>query len=313
MSYSEKTLVSEEQISNFLADALKQVEDASNADILTLNEIKKLFKKNVPFSRRSYVAAYLIKQATSRMRFRNDRSERPDRRRGDRLERSERIERYKNSDRSERAEKSERPSRDSSQSLPHTPRVQIAPEAATTIFIGIGRNRRVFPRDLVGLLVGVAGIDRERIGDIRVLTNYSFIQLYTEDCEKAIAALNGHDYRGRSLSVSYSRQKIEGEGEDEGQKSEQTEAASSSVSEAVSQAVSEAVSESESIPAGVTNEGHAIPSETIEADRIAQAQTSFARREASISTGTADTSVAQFSQVSDDGQVTSHFGTGDAY
>ncbi|MBQ5998780.1 MAG: DbpA RNA binding domain-containing protein, partial [Treponema sp.] len=71
----------------------------------------------------------------------------------------------------------------------------------------IGRNRRVFPRDLVGLLVGAAGLDRDRIGDIRVLANYSFVQLFAEDAEKAIAALNNYEYRGRSLSVSYSRQK----------------------------------------------------------------------------------------------------------
>ena len=65
----------------------------------------------------------------------------------------------------------------------------------------------MFPRDLVGLLVGGAGLDRDRIGDIRVLANYSFVQLFSEDAEKAISVLNGYDYRGRKLAVSYSRQK----------------------------------------------------------------------------------------------------------
>ena len=89
---------------------------------------------------------------------------------------------------------------------PH-PRVQIDESLAATIFISIGRNRRVYPRDLVGLLVSVAGLDRDRIGDIRVLANYSFVQLFKDDTEKAIAALNGYDYRGRKLAVSFSRQK----------------------------------------------------------------------------------------------------------
>ena len=214
MSYSEKTVVNEDQIASFLADALKQVQNASEADVQALNQIKKLFKKNVPFSRRSYVAAYLIKQAGSRTRFgrdRSDRSERADHKRKHRNERSERFSRDRSdrNERLERSEKSDRTPREPSQTTPHTPRVQIAPEAATTIFIGIGRNRRVFPRDLVGLLVSVAGLDRERIGDIRVLTNYSFIQLYTEDCEKTIAALNGYDYRGGILSVRYSREDLD--------------------------------------------------------------------------------------------------------
>ena len=65
----------------------------------------------------------------------------------------------------------------------------------------------MFPRDLVGLFISVAGLERERIGDIRVLANYSFVQLFAEDAEKAINALNGYDYRGRKLSVSYSKQR----------------------------------------------------------------------------------------------------------
>ena len=62
---------------------------------------------------------------------------------------------------------------------------------------------------LLGLLISVAGIDRDRIGDIRVLANYSFVQLFAEDAEKAINVINGYDYRGRKLAVSYSRQKDE--------------------------------------------------------------------------------------------------------
>ena len=93
------------------------------------------------------------------------------------------------------------------------PRVEIPEDQATSIFISIGKNRRVYPRDLVGILIAIAGIDRERIGDIKVLANYSFVQLYTEDAQTAIDKLNGYDYRGRKLAVSYSRQKSDAEGE----------------------------------------------------------------------------------------------------
>ena len=58
-------------------------------------------------------------------------------------------------------------------------------------------------------------MDRERIGDIKVLANYSFVQLYTEDAQSAIDKLNGYEYRGRKLAVSYSRQKTEDEIADE--------------------------------------------------------------------------------------------------
>ena len=89
----------------------------------------------------------------------------------------------------------------------HHERVQIPAEEAVSIFVSIGKNRRVFPRDLVGLLIAVGGLERDRIGDIKVLANYSFVQLYANDAQTAIDKLNGYDYRGRKLAVSFSRQK----------------------------------------------------------------------------------------------------------
>ncbi len=56
-------------------------------------------------------------------------------------------------------------------------------------------------------MIAVAGLERDRIGDIKVLANYSFVQLYTEDAQTAIDKLNDYSYRGRKLAVSYSRQK----------------------------------------------------------------------------------------------------------
>ena len=70
----------------------------------------------------------------------------------------------------------------------------------------------------------MGGIDRERIGDIKVLANYSFVQLYTEDCQTVIDKLNGYDYRGRKLAVSFSRQKSD---EDAAEDSASTEASES--------------------------------------------------------------------------------------
>ena len=272
--------VNENQIASFLVDAVKNVEGSSVAEIESLNEIAKMFKKNVPFSKRKYVSAYLIKQATGGRRFGRDRNDRNDRFNRDRNERPERRER------SERIERDDHP---------HTPRVQIDPSMATTIFVGIGRNRRVFPRDLLGLLVSVAGLDRERVGEIRVFTSYSFVQLYTEDCEKTIAALNGYDYRGRKLSVSYSRKSDEAS-EESSSESKSYESESSGLNE-------------EAIPSNVTNTAHADTSANNEMDRLAAEQSEFAARQTAVSSGTAnDENIQPFFETTDDGQVKSRFG-----
>ena len=342
--------INEEQIASFLSDALSRVE--ADSDPETLNLLKKIYKKNIPFSRRMYVAAWLVKQATNggsrgASRFgRNDRNDRFSRDRNDRAERTElrndrqsrfedrhadRTERPDRSERPARAERAERTDRASSE---HTedhadraPRVQIDPSLATTIFIGIGRNRRVYPRDLVGLLVSVAGLDRERIGDIRVLANYSFIQLFTEDCEKAIATLNGYEYRGRKLSVSYSRQKEEGEGAAENESSESSAPAASETAAVENTAASDntpaaqttssfapaepapaAPEAEERIPSDVRNDAHASHTESTEEAQIAAEQRAYAAQQKAASEKPAE----PFTETTDDGQVKSHFGSGDS-
>ena len=276
MAYNnrESSSINEEQVAAFLADAVRRVESSSDSDIEALKTFKKLFKKNVPFSRRGYVAALLIKNASSfrinpfnrdnnkNDRFANNKHE-------DRFNRNERTTERKTEEHTEKA-----------------PRVTIAPEAAGTIFIGVGRSRGVFPRDLVGLLVSVAGFDRSRIGEIRVLSNYSFIQLFAEDCDKAISALDGYEYRGRKLSVSYSRKKEEGE--------------------------NTADAQDEVIPANVSNEGHADTSVNTEAAKIAAEQSAFA---ASMDNAPAEEPKAApapveektYFETTEDGQVKSHF------
>lgn len=196
MSFRKENEIDMDQLAAFLKDAVEKVKTQENPDLL--NDIKKVYKKNVPFTLRSYVAAYLTKQCGTHFRprreFYNDRKNRDYRKDNQKVD-------FKQNKSVEEATSENTESR-----TPH-PRVQIDEALATTIFVGIGRNRRVYPRDLVGLLISVAGLERDRIGDIRVLANYSFVQLFTEDSDKAINALNGYEYRGRKLSVSYSRQK----------------------------------------------------------------------------------------------------------
>ena len=196
MSFRKENEIDMDQLAAFLKDAVEKVKTQENPDLL--NDIKKVYKKNVPFTLRSYVAAYLTKQCGTHFRprreFYNDRKNRDYRKDNQKVD-------FKQNKSVE-----ETTSENTESRTPHQ-RVQIDEALATTIFVGIGRNRRVYPRDLVGLLISVAGLERDRIGDIRVLANYSFVQLFTEDSDRAINALNGYEYRGRKLSVSYSRQK----------------------------------------------------------------------------------------------------------
>lgn len=197
--------VNKNQTEAFLANAVDRVN--SDSDVESLVELAKEFKKNVPLTRRKYVTALLLREALKHDKsfLRNEKPSRKSENEG-RRERAEKTEHNNKSERIERAEKKVEAVENTEEKTPHI-RVEIPEEDATTIFISVGRNRRVFPRDLVSLLINVAGLDRERIGNIKVLANYSFVQLYTEDTEKAIAALNEYEYRGRKLMVNLSKQK----------------------------------------------------------------------------------------------------------
>ncbi len=214
MAFNREFELNEAQLEDFLKNATDKVRTSENVDLLS--DLNKLFKKNVPLTVRKYVIAYLLKEALKHYHpfgNRRDRFERNER--FDRNERNNRNRQERNF-RQERAERAEEPAEApaaAEEERPRHPRVEIPEDQATSIFISIGKNRRVYPRDLVGILIAIAGIDRERIGDIKVLANYSFVQLYTEDAQTAIDKLNGYDYRGRKLAVSYSRQKSDAEGE----------------------------------------------------------------------------------------------------
>lgn len=188
-----ETELNMDQVAAFLKNAVSKVE--SNPEYY--EELKKVFKKNVPLTRRSYVAAFLLQASKGAIyRFNPNRATRENFR-----ERREENRRNRYEERKERQENTE------SEPKERSPRVEIAPENAATVFVSIGRNRHVFARDLLGLFINEAGIERERIGNIKVLANYSFVELFKEDADKAISALNDFDWRGRKLSVSYSEKK----------------------------------------------------------------------------------------------------------
>ena len=177
--------LNEEQITAFLKEAVETVKTEEDPDVL--NAYRKIFRKNVPFTLRSYIAAYLIKEFEGSAFPRSKPySRRPNPRFGDR-------------------------SRGYVSDRPPTERPMLEPSESVSIFMSVGRSRRVFPRDIITLLIQNADISRERIGDIRILDNYSFVQVMNEDADKIIEKLNDFPYRGKNLSVSYSR-KPEAEG-----------------------------------------------------------------------------------------------------
>ncbi|MDR1785177.1 MAG: DbpA RNA binding domain-containing protein [Spirochaetaceae bacterium] len=177
----------DEEYVALLQDAVQRIQNEEN--LIEITRLKRIFKKTVPLSRRSYVGCYLAKVMLEQGA-----------RRGFSRGGDDRFNHHPK--RPQKADEGFRPK--------GPPKYTVIDESrAATIFISVGKNKRVFPRDLVTLIIQGAGIPQDRIGEIHVFDNYSFIQLFSEDAENAITSLNGREYRGRPLSVSYSRKKDE--------------------------------------------------------------------------------------------------------
>jgi hypothetical protein len=154
----------------------------TEADPWLLDEYQRLFKKEISLFHRSKAAAYLLMLCDQ----------------GKSLRWTE-----KNSFRKTRDDR--RSVEEESASSREDTRYPLAENESLRLFFSVGRSRRVFPREILGLINTKTAIPREDIGAIRILDNYSFVQVRDTVAEKIITALNGLDFRGRPLTVNYAR------------------------------------------------------------------------------------------------------------
>jgi hypothetical protein len=187
-----------------------------------LNEYRLLFKKGFSFFRRSWAAAYLLMLYDQGQGFNHGRERGPARSKAKDPAWEEKIPGWvEGSGKQDDGTAGGRTS-DS------VPRPFLPEDESRRLFISIGRNRRVFPREILGLIITRAQVVREDIGMIRILDSYSFVQVRDTVADKIIEALNGTTFRGRPLTANYARLKREeGPVEDE---SGETDAADSAVS-----------------------------------------------------------------------------------
>ncbi|MCL2174567.1 MAG: DbpA RNA binding domain-containing protein [Treponema sp.] len=147
---------------------LKEIlEKMNDTDAMILHEYYKLYKKEIPFFKRSWAAAWLLMHYDE--------------------------EDISGGAGSDNAEKSAI--------------VSIPEEESKRLFISVGKNRRLFPREIISLLMTNTSTAREDIGVIRILDNYSFVQVRGTKADEIIEKLSGFKFRGRNLAINYAKPK----------------------------------------------------------------------------------------------------------
>jgi len=169
----------------------------NNTDITLLQEYYNLYKKEVSFFKRSMAAAWLFmyydgKETPSLLPpVVDDKSKK----------KKQIIHDKKNPDNSDNSGEKNQP-------------VILPEEESKRLFMSIGKNRRLFPREIIALILSKTSAEREDIGIIRILDNYSFVQVRDAKADEIIETLTGHKFRGRTLTVNFAKTKS-GENEQE--------------------------------------------------------------------------------------------------
>ena len=174
----------------------------TDTDIIQLREYQKIYKKEISLFKRSWAAAWLL------MYY--DKRETPGA--APSLSSKPQNSKIKKS-RPEQPEgnlRSPRPVEVPAKSFPEKPvlDINLSEEESKRLFFSIGKNRRLFPREVITLIMTKTSTPREDIGMIRILDNYSFVQVRDNKADEIIEKLTGHKFRGRTLTVNYAKPKV---------------------------------------------------------------------------------------------------------
>ncbi len=161
-----------------------------------LEEIKKIIRKNVPFFSRGAFSAYLLRELVSQKRAK---------------EWKKPFEKDKNEIKPAFAKKKEEQKKpeEEKESLIESAKEEkkeekILPADAKTLYLNIGKMKRLYAKQLSALLQEELGIQRDDIYILRIHDKYSFITMSEENCIKAIEKLNGKEINGRTAQINYS-------------------------------------------------------------------------------------------------------------
>jgi ATP-dependent RNA helicase DeaD len=95
---------------------------------------------------------------------------------------------------------------------PRTPKAEPRADGdSVQLFVSVGRNRRVYARDLTELFTEKLQLAAGDIRGVRVFDKYSFVDISRSRAAEAISKLSGLDVKGRPITVNYAKKKEEKE------------------------------------------------------------------------------------------------------
>jgi hypothetical protein len=185
----------EDRIIKRIREGLEKI--YTEADPAVLDQYRNAIRKEVSFFKRSYFAAYLLMELDQRGGKRYGGAGR-----GGRPYRGNQAYGYRYGNDPDTAGEGQKGERGD---------YPLAEEESVKLFFSAGRSRKVFPREILGLIISKTSVAKEDVGAIRILDNYSFVQVRNTVADDIIKSLNGNMFRGKPLVVNFARTKKDSE------------------------------------------------------------------------------------------------------
>ena len=81
----------------------------------------------------------------------------------------------------------------------------LTKENSVRLFFSVGKNKKIYPYEILGLICSKTGLPKDDVGAIRILVNYTFVQVRDTSAEKIVQNLNGIVFKGKTLTVNYAK------------------------------------------------------------------------------------------------------------
>lgn len=170
-----------------------------------LETYKKLIKKNVPWHLRGYFMAYLLKEVLNNERPAKEKKSRPPKKRQPRNFDEIDTKTASTKKANKPAEKVENAATTPAEKkAPKQRKERVFPDDARTLYLNIGKMKKLYAKELSIMLQNTLDIKREDVYAVRVHDKYSFITMSEANCERAIAEFNEKEIKGRTASITYS-------------------------------------------------------------------------------------------------------------
>lgn len=193
----------------------------NDADLEHLKAIRRQIRTALPMSVRRYLPAYLLQEAVGAGVPRAAGAPRaaggPDRPAAADRTPARPPARAGRPDRADRPAKEEpAPAASAAAAAPAPARearardAEAAPQAdgeMARLFVSVGRSRRISRQMLTDLFVAKLELPHDRIGEVKILDNFSFIEVPSDIAQAAIDKISGETLNGRRVNVDYARSK----------------------------------------------------------------------------------------------------------